>query len=347
MPVNTPATPNSIGGAFSSQYAYFPSLVVTSQDGGRVNQAGFVGSGTTVTINNNEIDDGSATTLTGNWFSLYYSEGQKRDIWNPDTDGLGSLEPHLGNSGAFFVDFHVSSPFPGTMSYFDNDFAAGVAGVEYSWYRNSTNWGVLSSQPQPASPDVTSVKSYPDTQFTFDTPYPAISSFSSIRAYYAGPSPLPPAGVVTDYEAAFDIFGIGTHTGRAGITLEVMFWTRNHNQSPFIGPLVEQNVDLNDGRGPVWDLFMTPDTAATGGINDNYSFFIWYLQDAHQEDAGWINILNGVRYAVQYYVVPSGAGAPSNPLNCTLYQVTRGWEICSTNYTPTQFELLDYRLVMS
>ena len=125
-----------------------------------------------------------------------------------------------------------------------------------------------------------------------------------------------------------------------------MFWQYNHNQDPYIGPLVETGVDLKDGRGPVWDLFMTADTAATGGLTDLYSYFIWYLQDEYQEDAGWVNILYGLQYTAQYYVKTSG-GAPANPLDIPMYQITRGWEVCSTEYSPLDFRMNDYKIIMT
>ena len=216
-----------------------------------------------------------------------------------------------------------------------------------NFIRYSGDWGCISTQPVTGVSDLTSVKSYPANQIQFDTPYPAISSFNAIRAYADVVNPAKPASGSPDiiYEAAWDIYG-QAHTAVSGISLEVMFWTYNHNQNPgSIGPRVESGIDLN-GDGKLWDLYMTPDTAATGGVTNNYSYCIWYLQDEYQEDAGWVNILAGLRYVCEYYVVPSGPGAPSDPLDIPIFQITRGWEICSTLYTPTEFRMRDYRIVL-
>ena len=129
----------------------------------------------------------------------------------------------------------------------------------------------------------------------------------------------------------------------------MMFWTYNHAQDPHIGSSapVETGIDLN-GDGLPWDLYMTPDTAATGGVTGSYSYGIWYLQDAYQQPVEriWVDILAGLRYFLKYYVVASGPGAPSNPLDIPLIQITRGWELCGTNYSPLPFRLNDYRVQM-
>jgi hypothetical protein len=353
-------TPATIGGAFTKMVAYFPSLVVESQNGGRISQAGYVGSGASVTVDGWYTDNGSATGVSGNWLQLDWSEDQKLDVWSGGfrTFSLGSCEPRLGYENFFTQDPPPvpSAPSPGVsfVAYFDNTFEAGLVGPEQSAVRNSACWVDNSYQPAPGLPPAYegAVKCYPANQVTFPYPAgPAISAFSSIMAYanVTNPSKGPNSQII--YEAAWDCYGfahLDRNTGSTAtplISLEVMFWTYNHNQSPGIGPRVETGVDLN-GDGKLWDLWMTADTAATGGINDKYSYFIWYLQDAMQEDAGWVDILAGIRYVSQYYVKTSG-GAPANPLDVPMYQITRGWEVCSTEYSPLNFRMNDYKILMA
>lgn len=352
-------TPNTIGGAFTRMVGYFPSFVVKNQNGGRITQSGFVGSGASIAADGWYTDNGSATGIAGNWLQLDWSEDQKYDVWSGGFRkfSLGSCEPHLGYENFFITDPPPVpfAPSPGVsfVAYFDNTFEAGLVGPEQSAVRNSTCWVDNSFQPNLGVVDETAVKCYAANQVTFPYPNgPAISSFNSITAYanVVNPSKGPNSQII--YEAAWDCYGFAHLDRNSGststplISLEIMFWTYNHNQSPNIGPLVETSVDLDDGRGPVWDLYMTADTAATGGVNDKYSYLIFYLPDAYQEDAGWVNILAGLRYASMNYVVTSG-GAPANPLNVSMYQITRGWEICSTEYSPLNFRMNDYKIIMT
>lgn len=346
-------TPATIGGRFTNAQSWAGQPVITVQDGGRIRTGGWTGSAAPVTVNANFTDDGSAATPTGTWDQVYLSEGRKRSTWQSppfvtyDTDfTIGTLEPRDGGTGYFTSGLPFSSPdFAGTMAYYDNAYS-GEAGPDASWVRDPGNWGVTSSNPAPGSGDTGSVKTYPANQFNLTTPTP-VSSFTQILSYAACANPLLPASAypLVDYEAAWDIFG-RAHFGQPGITLEVMFWTRNHNQGPNIGVLAETGIDLN-GDGKLWDLYMTVSTAADGGVSAQYSYGIWYLQDAYQEESGWVNILAGLRYFLMHYVIPDGTGAPASPLGCPLTQITRGWEICSTNYQPLEFRHLDYRLLMS
>lgn len=351
-------TPNTIGGAFTRMVSYFPSLVVKSQNGGRISQAGYVGSGANIAADGWYTDNGSATSLAGNWIQLDWSEDQKTDVWSGGfrTFSLGSCEPHLGYENFFVLDPPPVpfAPSPGVqfVAYFDNTFGAGLVGPEQSAVRNSTCWVDNSFQPNLGVQDETAVKCYPANQVVFPYPNgPAISSFKSIKAYadVVNPSKEPNPQII--YEAAWDCYGFAHLDRNSGttatplISLEVMFWTYNHNQSPFIGPKVETGIDLN-GDGKLWDLFTTADSAATGGVNDKYSFFIWYLQNQFQEDVGWVDLLAGIRFVSQYYVKTTG-GAPADPLDVPMYQLTRGWEVCSTQYSPLNFRMNDYRVVMT
>jgi hypothetical protein len=345
-------TPGTVGGRFTNIVPWVCSPVVFAQDGGRRRAGGWTGSGSPLALNSLLYDDGSASGVSGTWVSLVNAEGLKHSIWGskpftsfPSDYALGSMEQHVSTTNyfttAFTSGYSVSSAFPGQLAYFDNAFNGGEAGPDIIWLRDGGNWGVVSSNPAPGITDTGSVKTYPANQFNFTTPVP-VSSFSKIRGYASVYDPDLPASSypAVDYEAAWDIFG--TAHGLTGISFEVMFWTRNHLQSPVIGPAVEVNFDLNHD-GKLWNLYLAqPD----GGVAGAYTFSIWYLQDSFQEEAGWIDILAGVRHVLKYYVITSG-GAPANPLNVPLTQITRGWEICSTNYAPLEFRHLDFQLEIS
>ena len=356
-------TPVTIGGRFTNVMPYVLPPVVLAQDGGRIVTGGMVGAGSAVSVNYSNLNDGSATGVSGNWDGLNLTEGLKRGTWAspPFTTytvnyALGSLEPFLGGSNLFIPGFTQPSPFPGTMAYFDNAWNGGEAGLDSNWVRTSSNWGVVSSNPAPGVLDPGSVKTYPANQFTFagntapaPGTLPAISSFNSIRSYASvdNPGGFPAADYPEIiYEAAWDIYGAAhwdriNPDGTLPISLEVMFWTRNHNQGPFGFTLAETGIDFGDGQ--LWDLYIN---ATDGGVAQMYSYCVFYLQDAYQEEAGWVDILAGLRYFLSHYVVTTG-GAPSDPLDVPLLQITRGWEICSTNYQNLEFRLLDFRLEMT
>ena len=351
-------TPATIGGVFTRMVAYFPSLVVENQNGGRITESGFVGSGAAVAADSWFTANGSATGIAGNWLATTWSEDQKKDIWSNGyrVFALGTCEPFPGYENQFVPDSLPKPPAPvpiDYVAYYNNDFQVGLVGPSQSAVRYSGNWISTQFQPVEGAIDEGAVKCYPANQVAFPYPNgPAISAFQSIWAYADVVNPLKEPNPQIIYEAAWDCYGFAHldrnagSTSRPFISLEIMFWTYNHNQSPFIGPLVETNVDLDDGRGPVWDLFMTPDSVATGGVNDRYSYGIFYLPDAYQEDSGWVNILAGLRYFSQYYVKTTG-GAPANPLDVSMYQITRGWEVCSTEYSPVDFRMNDYNIIMT
>lgn len=346
-------TPGTIGGRFTNMCVFLPQPLVTSADGGRVNTAGFTGTGSTTKPDSLFTDNGSAVAVSGTWASLEDSQGLKQDPWAPAPGwrhfALGSCEPDIGTDNYFVSDPAVPpSPFPATFAYFDNEFNGGEAGPDQSAVRSGSEWIMVPSDPANGIVDTGSVKGYPANQFNLTTPVP-VSAFGSIRSYAACVNPLLPASLHTSviYEAAWDIFGHAhydnTNTdGTLAISLEIMFWTRNHNQAPNIGVAAEKGVNFGDGK--LWDLYMTVSTAADGGVSAKYSYAIFVLQDAYQEESGWVDILAGVRYVLMHYVKTSGPGAPASPLDCPLTQITRGWEICSTNYQPIVFRHLDYRL---
>lgn len=345
-------SPSTIGGRFTNMCVFLPQPLVSSQDGGRVNTAGFVGTGSSTKPDSLFIDNGSATGVSGTWHNMRWSEGLKQDPWTvyPGWHDFaqGSREPQIGVDNFFYNDPAVpASPFPASYAYFDNEFS-GEAGPDQSAVRSANEWIMVPIDPQNGVHDTGSVKCYPANQFNFTTPTP-VSSLGSVTSYASCVNPLLPAASnpLVIYEAAWDIFGHAHYDntnsdGSLAISLEIMFWTRNHNQAPNIGVKAESGINFGDGR--LWDLYMTVSTAANGGVADKYSYCIFVLQDAYQEETGWVDILAGVRYACMHYVKTSGAGAPSNPLDCPLTQITRGWEICSTNYSPLVFRHLDYRL---
>jgi len=345
-------TPNTIGGQFTRLIAYFPAIVVTSQNGGRVTVAGFAGSGAPVAFDSFNTDNGSTSGIVGNWVALVSSQDQKIDPWAILGTGfgdfaLGSCDPAIGEDNFFAQDTGPTPPSPATVNfvaYYSNDFFSGEVGPSQNAVRNSANWTCISSQPVLGEGDLGSVKCYPANQISFNTATSAISAFKTIRGYANTTSPMKPASATPNihYEAAWDIFGNAHNTG--GISLEIMFWTYNHNQGPYGFYLTETGIDLS-GDGMLWDLYMTADTVATGGAATSYSYAIWYLQDAYQGDIQWVDILAGLRYVCINYVVTSN-GAPANPLDCPLIQITRGWELCSTEYTPMEFRMNDYRVIM-
>ena len=340
-------SPVTVGGQFTRAIVFLPFPIVVAQDGGRIVTASWAGSGTSIPVDSFVISDGSSTGVTGTWNLIQFAEQQKSDPYNylMDNYAEGSSEPHSGVELSFFVDSPAPSyVFPiSAQAFYDNTWNIGLVGPEQSAVRNSNNWVAISNQPETNITDTTAVKSYPANQINFSTPVP-VSSFKVLRSYADTTNPLSTPSA--RYEGAWDIFG-HAHTSVPGISLEIMFWTYNHGQDPHIGSVsaIETGIDLS-GDGKLWDLYMTPDTAQTGGVTDNYSYAIWYLQNSYQEYSGWVNILAGLRHVLMYYVVPSGPGAPTSPLDLPLTQITRGWEVCSTNYSPLEFRLNDYRVQM-
>lgn len=347
-------SPNPFGGQPSGMISFLPFPIVTAQDGGRIVLSSWAGSGTSIPVDSIYTADGASTGLLGNWdpYIMQFAEQQKRAAFNfaeAHDFTEGTTEPFPGTEASFVAD--NPTPVYGSISvanqaFYDNAWNYGEAGPEQSAVRNSRNWVAVSSQPAIGVSDTGSVKTYPANQINLNNV--PVSSFKQIRAYADAISPDTGSTPNTRFEAAWDIYG-QAHTNTPGISLEVMFWTYNHGQAPQIGSTgpVETGIDLN-GDGKLWDLFMTPDTAATGGVSQSYSYGIWYMQDIYQQEVEqvWVDILAGLRYFLQYYVVPSGPGAPTNPLDIKLYQITRGWEICSTNYSPLPFRLNDYKVQM-
>jgi hypothetical protein len=348
-------TPPAIGGQFTQMIAYFPPLIWTSGDGhGGTAVTGWAGSGSATATDGLFSDNGSTTwPVAPSTASGFRAQGRKYDPWEPQFRhdyALGALAPQAGEEYLFAQDSPAPSYPPyalSWMAYYDNTgVSAGTSGPEQSAANSSRSWLAVSEQPSAANPSAKNVETYPANQLQFSGGGVPVSQFSVIRSYADAASPLLPAGShpVVDYEAAWDIYGYA-HTGVTGISLECMFWTRNHNQNPGIGPLADSGINFGDGR--LWDLYVTADTAATGGVVNQYSYGIFYLQDAFQEDSGWVDILAGLRYFLKYFVVPSGPSAPANALAVPIYQITRGWEVVNTNGVPLPFRLNDYRLVIS
>lgn len=349
--------PALIGGRFTDVIAYFPPPTVLSGNGGLLSQTGYVGSASAVATDGFFTDNGSSSWLTATSAAMLpFSQGRKFD-WSSENFmrdySIASCEPFCGADDIQIndaPDLIPDYPFPiSEQSYFANIWNPGEAGPNQNAVRNSTCWVSVASNPAEGNTDFTSVKGYPANQIQL-SPLVPISQFKRIMGYYDSTSPFPPSQDYPQiiYESAWDIFGVA-HTATAGISFECMFWTYNHNQNPGgIGPQVESGIDLN-GDGVLWDLWVTADTAATGGQNAAYSYGIWMLQPQFQSyaESGWVNILAGVRFFAANYVVPSGEGAPDNALDCPLWYITRGWEPCNSDYQPVTFRLNDWRVDMA
>jgi hypothetical protein len=345
------AAPKLIGGVFTAMFAYFPPPVVLTGASGVFSATGWAGTGADVSVDNSFVDTGSTSWLTST-SSAYQAYGQgvkgqpSSDQFNRNYS-MASREPYCGNEGLQVNDSPNPSyaPFPTDwQAYYDNVWNPGEAGPEQSAVRNSRSWMAVSSTPGPGIDDPGSVKSYPANQVQFDPVVP-LSQFSKIRGYSSTVSPLlpPDSAPLVSYEGAWDIYGRAHFPTPNSFTYECMFWTRNHNHNPGdIGPMAESGIDFGDGL--LWDLYVQPDTIATGGVETAYSYGIFYLHDDMQFDAGWVNILAGLRYFAKYYVIPSGPGPAVNPLDIPIWQITRGWEPCSSDYSPIPFKMVDFRL---
>lgn len=356
------ATPGTIGGKFTHVTAFLPQPVITSQDGGRTNLGGFTGSGSATAPDSVFTGNGSATAISGTWTGIEFSEGLKQTPWTAypgwDNFALGSCEPGVGYDNYQFNDTvnPPSSPFGGTFAYFDNEFNGGEAGPAQNAVRSGREWVTVGNDPAQGVVDLGSVKGSLTNQFTFPgwppgNTAPPISAFGEIRSYMACVDPYsaidPNTNPSIRYDASWDTYGFAhwdnkdATSGNLNISFECMFWTRNYNQGPFGFTKVET---VNFGDGVLWDLYLW-DNALDGGVAAKYSYGIFLMQPQFQTSVAWVDILAGIRYFAMHYVIPTG-GAPSNPLNTPLWQIVRGWESCSTNYTPEPYRNLDYRLVI-
>jgi len=376
-----PATPATAGARFSGCVPWVGQPVVTTQDGGRRQAGGWVGSGASAATGST-ADNGSSSGITGTWqeipntqarneltWSSYLPTAAAPYYWFKADYATGSLDPRPAGSSYFAGSATFGAPlwpsdasFPGYFSYQDNPFAGAASGPDGTSLRDPGNWVATIVQPpaetDPATgqyrvTDTTSVKTSICNQYIF-TPASAgqpISGFRSIRSYR---DKVNPSGAGYNYDASWDLYG-WAHTAptQYAISLEVMFWTyytgaqnpwniQSRQSAPY-------ETGLTFGDGNVWDLYMTDDTAATGGVTNAYSYAIFALSGGSGNagrDTGWVDILSPLRYFVQHYVVTSG-GAPADPLDIPIWAVIEGWEMCSSNYAPAQFEHSDFRLEMS
>ena len=382
--MSMPIKPATVGARFSNALPWVGQPVITTRDGGRREQGGWVGSGSSHSPGS-VADNGSSAGVAGNWggYGIEYSQGRNQATWSSylPTDNppwvyytvdytTGSLEPHASgpdyNAGnASFGPMWGSNPtFTGYWSYYDNAFAGIDAGPDWTALRDPGNWiAVINQPPSEINPgtgqhyvlDTGSIKTSYANQYNF-TPANVgvpISDFQSITAYR---SKLNPGNAGCNYDSSWDIYGWAHSVPEQyAISLEVMFWTYwSGTQAPWnIAPTstpTESMLDFGDGN--IWDLYMTADTAATGGVTNSYSYGIFCLHDisgngpAPQIDSGWIDILTPLKYFVSHYVVTSN-GAPSEPLDVPIWQIIEGWELASSDYVPVQFTHLDGRLEMS
>lgn len=381
--MTTPA-PATIGGRFTNALPWAGQPVVSVQDGGRRRKGGWVGSGSSASPGR-VADNGSSSGITGTWQQVNLSQGRNENTWSsylPTAAApyywykadytAGAMEPFPGLSSYFpGTTAFASRPLyasqaaaPGYFSYQDNPFAGAASGPDGTSLRDPGNWIAQVTQPpsqtDPATglhrvTDTTSVKTSVCNQYII-TPGSgpggkAISGFSSITGYRNQVNPVA-AGLV--YDASWDIYG-WAHTAdtQYAISLEVMFWTYfQGGQNPWniqSRTSAPYETGLSFGDGNTWDLYMTDDTAATGGVTNSYSYAIFCLHDVSPNagpDAGWADLLSPLRYFVSHYVVTSG-GAPASPLDVKIWAIIQGWEMCSTNYAPAQFTHLDTRLELA
>jgi hypothetical protein len=345
----------TIGGPFTAMIAYFPPMIIRAGTSAAPSCSGWVGSGAGQRTDTAYTDNGSSQWLnapSSNYNN--FSQGRKVDHWTSATSqgnykvhdySLGSCEPFNGWEFTDVQDNPTPSfpPFPIDFNaFYDNEFDTGEGGGAQNAVRNSTSWITVENQPGPPNARPLSVKGYSANQIQFGPSQAGVplSSFNSIKARSWSVNPLTPADQYTNtvYEEAYDCY---QHYDNGG-TVEIMFWTYNHLQNPAsIGPFVE-TVMIS---GIPWDLYVSSPTLAGGGTIDNHPYGIFYLQPAYQGDSiGWVNIRQGMRYFCSRYVKSVGT---QNPLDLPLWQITHGWEVVNTNFRPTTFRMLDYKLVIT
>lgn len=376
----TVVTPATIGGRFTNALPWSGVPVVSTQDGGRHRQGGLVGSGSAVNPGS-VANNGSSSGVNGSWTQMFCTQGLNELTWSSylptnappwyyfkSDYAVGSQEPHPGVSSYFTGEafgapqWPSNASYPGYFAYQDNPFAGANSGPDGTGLRDPGNWiATIVQPPSQINPntgqhyvlDTGSVKTSVANQYDF-TPLNVgqpISGFKSIKSYR---DKINPHGTGYNYDASWDVYG-WAHTAptQYSITLECMFWTywngtqapwniQNRTHSPY-----ESGLDFGDGN--IWDLYMTDDTAATGGVTNSYSYGIYVLSDISpntNHDIGWIDILTPLKYFVKHYVVTSN-GAPADPLDCPIWSIISGWEMCSSNYAPAQFTHSDYRLEMT
>lgn len=380
--MTTPA-PVTIGGRFTNTYPWISQPAISTQDGGRRRRTGWVGSGSGANPGS-VANNSSSSGITGTWDSIWRSQGMNENTWSsylPTANppwywykadySTGSLEPYPGPSGFFpgtpfgsIPPYGSQSAAPGYFSYQDNPFAGAASGPDGTALRDPGNWIATITQPpsavDPATglhriTDTTSVKTSVCNQYII-TPGSgpggkAISGFNSITGYR---NQVNPTSASLVYDASWDIYG-WAHSAdtQYAISLEVMFWTyfqggqnpwniQSRTSSPY-------ETGLAFGDGNTWDLYMSDDTAATGGVTNSYSYAIFCLHDVSPNagtDKGWADLLSPLRYFVEHYVVTSN-GAPANPLDVKIWAIIQGWEMCSSSYAPAQFTHLDARLELT
>jgi hypothetical protein len=331
------------GGAYTQEAAYFPPPVI----GSGTTRSGWAGSGAAVVPESAYIDDGSTTWTANSAYNTQLSQGRKAIPWQlpqwQRDHSLGSAQPNVWGEFGFYPD----NPAPSygsltiaSQAYFGNAWNGGETGPLESAISSSRSWVAVSTEPGIPDARTGSVKAYPANQLNIgaDQAGAPLSQFQRIRSRAWSVNPLQPADAspAVIYEEAWDCY---LHFDGGG-TVEVMFWTYNHNQDPgSIGPYVE-TVDL--GAGPVWDLYVSTPTLMSGGQADDHPYGIFCLRPQYQGDAvGWVDLLRGLRYFCMYFARPSYV---SSPLDMTLWQVTHGWEVCNTEFSPLPFRLVDYQL---
>ena len=381
----------TFGGYFSKMIIWPGQPVVIAQNGGRITYGSWTGSGANVTVNSYFTNDGSAGFTTGNAAYNFWSQGRKIDPWSGEYKidyAIASMEPYVG-ADSFFVqgpDENLTTPpTPASYNYYGNTFA-GVAGPSQNAVRSGASWLNVSNDPAQGVFDTGSVKTYPGNQWTFGyhtgpvftwNPTP-LEDFNEFWVYHSSVDP-DYSGIMHEgsnlnlcYEACYDPVGFAHWDNVANIngqsvlqtSLEVMFWTYDHNLLPDTSPpeggyfALETDIDLNHD-GNLWDLYVYSQIGIFGLGGLKYSFFIWYPHSPAVGKYGWVDHLSGMNYAVMHYVHITGTEpaynaynqtlvpVPSNALECLFSGTSFGFEVRSTNYLPVPFRMTDFRVRQS
>jgi hypothetical protein len=157
--------------------------------------------------------------------------------------------------------------------------------------------------------NTTSVKTYPSVQTQYNNrPY---SSFGKIRSTFT--ESMPSAATKYDGEAAYDIW-------LNNYKIELMMWVDNHGQTP-AGNVIA-HVTIYGQKFTVWQ-----------SGSDMFSFV-----RSGNETTGMVHILSAWRWLVQHGRLSSST---------TMTQFNFGFEICSTNNVPLDFNVTQYKLATS
>ena len=189
---------------------------------------------------------------------------------------------------------------------------------KFDLYNNEWNTGAYGPQTiwgdswkhwgvESTQPNSTSVKTYPSVQENYSNK-PAVGSLHGLWSHFAQTMP---SVSNFDAEAAYDLWLNGN-------SIEVMVWVDNHGQRP--SGNVIAHATFYGQKFAVWQ-----------GSNTQYSFAL----SGKQAKKGTIHLLKMLDWLVRHGHLSSSA---------TLTQVNFGWEICSTDGQPMDFNVSNYSL---